>query len=490
MSGKAPPRGPRALLNSLQQSQTSSQQASSSKLPSTTPLPVGPKANVAPPTGPRSLMSGGGVLGTRYGTLNGGHNHKSPLTNGHTLARVSPSGPKGKAVDVSPTSTTAASSSSSWVNGKRPPTGPSALRASATLKPHSARPPSPSAPPPPPPSERAFSPPQPYGHAPKPPPPPPASPPPIPPPPSDIPHLSAPIRLPNSQPQEPRLVPPPLPPQPAIPRPPSLAPPPLPPPLPPTHFLPTAPISIRFDPRSSRIHTQQLQSSKSSVLSPPPPPPPPPASAPPPARPPSPPLPPYVIAVTEIVDGKPKKLYSLKKPPQYPPDRSEFPEGRDFKVLYDGSCDKDRIAFSTGEAMSAKTLIDVIRGEGVTDRIKETNKGKTHLIYRYLGETVDGEPRPVPSDPRKATGFRRMTRIREDFHSLTYEVCGHWFYRLTLGYDADYFSPLLYLIYGIARLKLSWSTTSDERLDIGSSSPHYKCATTHPVWQIRVCSKF
>lgn len=504
MSGKAPPRGPRALLNSLQQSQTSSQQASSSKLPSTAPLPVGPKANVAPPTGPRSLMSGGGALGSRYGALNGGNNHKSPLTNGHTLARVPPSGPKGKAVDIPPTSTTAgaAASSSMWVNGKRPPTGPSALRTSATLKPPSARPPSPSAPPPPPPppSERAPSHPppplQPYGHAPKPPPPPPASPPPIPPPPSDIPHLSAPIRLPTSQPQEPRLVPPPLPPQPAIPRPPSLAPPPLPPPLPPTHFLPTAPISIRFDPRSSRIHSQQRQTSKSSVLSspsvlsPPPPPPPLPVSAPPPARPPSPPLPHYVVAVTELIDGKPKKFYSLKRPPHYPPDRSEFPEGRDFKVLYDGSCDKDRIVFSTGEAMSAKTLIDVIRGEGVADRIKETNKGKTHLIYRYLGETVEGEPRPMPSDPRKATGFRRMTRIREDFHSLTYEVCGHWFYSLTLWYDADYFPPLLSLIRCIARLKLSWSTTTDECLDNRSSSPHYQRTTTHTIWQIRFCSKF
>lgn len=446
MSGKAPPRGPRALLNSLPS------QASSSKLPSTSSLPAGPKANVAPPTGPRSLMNGGGALGSRFAALNGGHNHKAPpLVNGHALSRVPPSGPKGKSVDIpSPSSLpspgTAAASSSTWVNGKRPPTGPSALRASGASKQHPARPPSPpdrepSHPSPPPP-------PTPLGRAPTIPPPPPASPPPIPPPPSDVPHLSAPIKLPTTQPQEPRLIPPPLPPPPSTPQPPSLAPPPLPPPVPPAHFVPNAPISFRLDPRNGRPLTQAF-APKSSVLSPPPPPPPPPPSLPPPPppspkvsppspkisppRPPSPPLPPHVTASFSYVNGKRTKLYSLKPPPTYPPARAAFPEGRDFKVLYDGLCDKDRITFSSGESLSAKSLIETLRSRGATDRIKEVNKGKAHVIYRYHGESADGEPRPVPTDPRKASGSKRLTRIREEFHNLAYEVCGQWFHSLIHG---------------------------------------------------------
>lgn len=71
MSGKAPPRGPRALLGSLQHLQQNQSASSSSLPPNLLPIPQTPQASptslsatpikrigAAPPTGPRSLTNG------------------------------------------------------------------------------------------------------------------------------------------------------------------------------------------------------------------------------------------------------------------------------------------------------------------------------------------------------------------------------------------------------------------------------------------------
>ncbi|KAH7907814.1 hypothetical protein BJ138DRAFT_438844 [Hygrophoropsis aurantiaca] len=58
MSGKAPPRGPRALLGSLAAGPSTPQPSSSIASTSTSPGAVNSKIGAAPPTGPRSLLNG------------------------------------------------------------------------------------------------------------------------------------------------------------------------------------------------------------------------------------------------------------------------------------------------------------------------------------------------------------------------------------------------------------------------------------------------
>ncbi|KAI5118156.1 hypothetical protein M0805_000535 [Coniferiporia weirii] len=415
MSGKAPPRGPRALLGSLPPSGPAAQTQNQQPQQSSGRQPAGSGTGTVPPTGPRSLMNG---LASRQPVVSvvgkavvNGYGHA------HGFVRVPPSGPKGKGVDPH------------WASGRPPPAGPSALlsqratnkSASASTSPSSpwppARPFSPPPPkhsPPPPPGHRSdhHRPPSPSGSPPPPPPPPrdeqPPPPPPDtppPPPPPGIPHLFAPIKLRLAQPQEPRLAPPPLPPsspeppEPAVPKPPTFAPPPLPPPdprqpppPPPTAVPPPPPLPV----------------SKSL---------PPPKIAPP--RPASPPIPDGVVVCKVLVNGKPEKRYSLAPPPAWPPLRSEFAPGRDFRVLFDSACDKDR----NGEA---KALIETLRAAGpaaaerIKENVKDKGKGKPPLVYRYDGETVEGEDEPRSSDPRKADGFKKA-KVRYEYHCALYE---------------------------------------------------------------------
>ncbi|THH28985.1 hypothetical protein EUX98_g5209 [Antrodiella citrinella] len=123
----------------------------------------------------------------------------------------------------------------------------------------------------------------------------------------------------------------------------------------------------------------------SEPLSLPPPPPPPPPSSPPP-RPASPP-----------------KLYSLPPPPPWPPARSEYPEGKDYKVLFDPYYDKDRDG-------KVRTLIELVR-ERVPERLRGKGKGK-EILTRYGGEVVEGEPEVELRDPRKDSAVKKLPCAR------------------------------------------------------------------------------
>src|SRR5580693_6344620 len=114
-AGKAPPTGPRALLNSLPtkrhppQSDLSSSphppsSSSASSPPSSSPLSLIHRIGAPPPTGPRSLLNGNTQnRSAKPATLNG---HTNPLTG---QSRRPPSGPsamqqklphKGKQVEI------------------------------------------------------------------------------------------------------------------------------------------------------------------------------------------------------------------------------------------------------------------------------------------------------------------------------------------------------------------------------------------------------
>lgn len=446
MSGKAPPKGPRALLNSLPKAGPSSSPPSTSTVPNSFPrFTTGTGAT--PPTGPRSLVNGS--LGFAYNSQGGYNAGKSvgaltptrPFVNGHAHApnalRVlptPPTGPKGKSIDITS-------------NGRKLPTGPSALTLSPSTSLARPRvPPSPisedatprapsTSPPPAPPSPAPPAPP--VFNAPTPPPPPPGTPPPDLPPP--IPHLAIPIKLRNAHPQEPRLAPPPLPPPPpapppepkclpvshALPAPPSSSP----PPLPPEIVVPSPRVSAPSLASSSHASTSSnLADPRLHVLPPPPPPPPVPQK---PKTPP--PLPEYVIATTTLVNGISKTLYSLRPPPAWPP--ADFASGRNFKVLYDSAVDKDKDGKLKGlmELVRASHPVDEADGpdhspakdqekERKTERIKSKGKGRSELLMRFNGETVAGEPDTISRDPRKASGFKR-SKARGEFHILKYEVC-------------------------------------------------------------------
>ncbi|KAI0269560.1 hypothetical protein BGY98DRAFT_1101126 [Russula aff. rugulosa BPL654] len=113
MSGKAPPTGPRALLNSLnggpskrhppQSDLSSSSPHPSSSSPPSQTIPLINRIGAAPPTGPRSLLNGNTQGRTAKSALNG---HTNPLTG---QSRQPPSGPsamqqkvshKGKQVEI------------------------------------------------------------------------------------------------------------------------------------------------------------------------------------------------------------------------------------------------------------------------------------------------------------------------------------------------------------------------------------------------------
>jgi hypothetical protein len=104
--------------------------------------------------------------------------------------------------------------------------------------------------------------------------------------------------------------------------------------------------------------------------------------------------------------------------------QSEYPLGRDFKVLYDPAVDKDRDGRL--KALLEKVRVAPSSSAAATDpRIKGKGKGK-EILYRYEGEVIEGEPDIFIRDPRKAYGYKPQKSQRPgrtDFHELKYEVC-------------------------------------------------------------------
>ncbi|KAI0340456.1 hypothetical protein BDW22DRAFT_1486284 [Trametopsis cervina] len=392
MSGKAPPRAPRALLHTFQASGVSSQPAN----------PSNPRLGATPPTGPRSLVSqqrplpqGPKASLTAKPYVNG---QVSPSNDSASPAvPTPPTGPsarytsyKGKQVDGATVSNTlnqpgssASGSQQHQVNGVGASSGPRSAPNEPSLSRSTAQAGSSGLngqssgldlkapaisfrlrPPPPQPTTEP------------PPPPPPSSTPPPPPPPSGAPPPPPPSDAPPQQPPPPPFSDPPPPPPPPEDQPPA------PPPLPSIQ----APLPIRLPqagPRNTRLQPNAFDSPPRSprppspkpaeVLSPPSPPPPP--------RPPSPP-----------------KLYSLPPPPPWPPARSHYPEGPDFKVLLD-----PHVLSSDKETDSRlRALRDKLRESG-SERVKGKTKGK-ELLYRFNGEIAEGEEEPAIRDPRKAVG--------------------------------------------------------------------------------------
>ncbi|KAH9854604.1 hypothetical protein C2E23DRAFT_817177 [Lenzites betulinus] len=382
MSGKAPPRAPRALLNSLPGSSAIANASTTPGASSTS------RIGATPPTGPRSLVNAQAALRARSG---------KPYLNGHgsvptgpglvqpgssSGAQVNGAGPSKAAIPQEPTALngrhqaisfklrpSASSSSLRSGEGPQPPTSPR-LRVFTSSQPSSApHPPPPPSEPPPPPPPPSYEPPPPPPPSSEPPPPPPptAEPPPPPPPPAEPPS------------------PPPPPFEPPPPPPPSSSAPPLPPtpPLPPSLEPPSVP------PRPP------------SPTEPPPPPPPPFI------RPPSPP-----------------KLYSLPPPPPWPPAPEEFAPGRNWKVLFDYSLDKDRDG-------QYRALADKLREKGLDQgdepRVKGKGKGKD-IVIRYAGEVIEGEHEAVVRDPRKETKVKRLIPLRPlrtELLSCKYEYDGN-----------------------------------------------------------------
>ncbi|KAI0943146.1 hypothetical protein AcV7_002374 [Taiwanofungus camphoratus] len=470
MSGKAPPRAPRALLNSLAGSAAASSSSATASSASPPSAPASTRIGGVPPTGPRSLVNGHSAAG--QAALRGGRG--KPYVNGHSAfpagpgAVSPPTGPrslqKGKQVESgwnSQASSSGLQNSQPQLNGAgssrnavtgqpvvngevgvlnprsqaisfrlRPTTQPSAPRAEPppqafTGPPTSPRPrhfvpPQPSSvpPPPPPPSKTPPPPPPPSVEPPlppppssePPPPPPPSVEPPPPPPPSSSPPPAPPPPLSNVPPPPehhppPDFSPPPLPPlsisppppptvEPPPPPPPSTAP----PPTPPAPRLPPSapqyghsPASSSRQPAEPSLHPPPLPSS--SKDRPPPPP----------TRPPSPP-----------------KTYSLPPPPPWPPAPSEYPPGKNYKVLFDHVVDRDR----DGQIRAlCEKLRELGADQGEEPRVKGKGKGK-EVLLRYNGEVIEGEHPAVLRDPRKEGRARKLSSLRPqrtEFMEVKYE---------------------------------------------------------------------
>ncbi|TCD64897.1 histone methyltransferase set1 [Steccherinum ochraceum] len=382
MSGKAPPRAPRALLSSFPPSAASS--SSSQAQASSAGPALSSRIGAAPPTGPRSLVINGSVKAPPTGPAATRNGVAKSFVNGHVAYSTGPSGStptgpslkysqKGKQVDGSWNDQ--AGPSSPQLNGvgghARPGSVNGQLPAKANPISFRLRPPPPepkSAPPPPPPPSN---------------PPPPAPPPDVPPPP---PPNEPPPRpsLPPTQPRSYRSPPEPPPRSGSQPPPPPRS---QPPPPPPSDGKPATP---RVPPQPSSLPPEPPHQPPRRPPLPPPPgepssqPPPPPSSPPP--RPASP------------------KEYSLPPPPPWPPARSEYPDGKSFRVLFDPFVDKDRDG-------KIRTLIELVR-EHAPERLKGKGKGK-EVLTRFDGEVVEGEPEPVPRDPRKDSSVKKLPALRQ-----------------------------------------------------------------------------
>ncbi|KLO12494.1 hypothetical protein SCHPADRAFT_853807 [Schizopora paradoxa] len=150
------------------------------------------------------------------------------------------------------------------------------------------------------------------------------------------------------------------------------------------------------------------------------------------------PTPPTVADYVEVTRiSKSEWRYSLKPAPEFPPPRSEYPPGIDFKVVFDPALEKDkegkykriidlvRVAASASSNESSGSA-STSKGYKLSDRLKQKSSrdGDTFVLYRFGGEVVDGEPVPVPKDPRKESGFSssnvKRGRMRSEFHTVSY----------------------------------------------------------------------
>lgn len=144
-------------------------------------------------------------------------------------------------------------------------------------------------------------------------------------------------------------------------------------------------------------------------------------------------VPDYVDVITKVINGASTKLYSLKPPPSWPPLPSDLPSGRNFKLLFDPALDRDHYgkyseiiqlvhdAISKSANPEDKDSKENQIKSDLSERLKGKSKGR-ELLYRYNGETLPGESPAVPKDPRKAPGFKRANKIREDYYIPTYQV--------------------------------------------------------------------
>ena len=103
----------------------------------------------------------------------------------------------------------------------------------------------------------------------------------------------------------------------------------------------------------------------------------------------------------EKVPGKDslQKLYSLNPPPAWPPSRSEFPSGRDFRVIFDSHYEPDREKDRYG---SMRMLASRLREKGLNDRIlegkdKDKEKGKGKEKEEKEEEEEDEEEEKLPA---------------------------------------------------------------------------------------------
>ncbi|KAK0460722.1 uncharacterized protein EV420DRAFT_227939 [Desarmillaria tabescens] len=482
MSGKAPPKGPRALRGGPPPPPSSI--AGPSSTASGPSLAAHPTKKI--PTGPRSLVNGNAAHAGRIS--------KPPYRNGTPEARGT--GINGGINGVgtkSAHSSTSSTNADTWipngaVNGVKTVNSPpvpgilgsnrAAISFSMPRRPSGSGPPPPNHPPPPPPQPTKSPPPPPPPSSTPPPPPPPATPPPPPPsidpPPPPPPNESAPPPPPPEVPPPPSAVPPPptsTPPPKTIPSseniasssshvpppPSSVRRPPSPPtarpvsPVPPSpspphvpHFTPIT-LPQRVASPSPQPPSDILSPSSPREVTPPPPlpsPPPPPPTR----RRPAPPV-----------------LYSLPPLPSWPPHKSEYPSVRSYKVLHDPSIHKlpfpsnvnDLVGYSSdgppaAPGASSSTALtppyfqhlvscmpEYVSASVFQDRVKGKGKGK-EIVYRYEGEVLNrGEWIPVPGhgdlwirepeipekppDPRLNSNVKRRPP-REELGYVTYEV--------------------------------------------------------------------
>ncbi|CAK5263718.1 unnamed protein product [Mycena citricolor] len=455
MSGKVPPRGPRALLGH------NNQHNSDQPLPASSTKRIG----AAPPTGPRSLLNGFNAASSANGLGKRVHvNGVNGLNgvNGHIYPNAPPAVPPPPTSEPPPPPPSAAAfpgiagpstrpaiafSIVPKAPGK-PPTGPAVPPRVVTSKshpqhPHNSPPPPSYDPPPPPPDEAPPPPPNDISPS----PPPPAGPPPPPPPPLDAPPVPPP----------PNHVPPPLPPPSSLPPPPPSEPPPPPPPPIPAYTpytiqvkkaevrapivsaFSTAPLHPSLPPRPS------LSSTHLYAPSTPPPPPPPPASPPPPTELPSspkpPPLPstPSLHASSSVLPPPNSSATSRPAPPplpSWPPPRTAYPEVRSFRVLFDPGLEGLKQGGHDGTYW--RRMIEHVRERCTPEHAAERIRGKgkaREMLFRFEGEVVgpireegvmDGEDvmfedEVVVSDPRQAGQSRPRPPARTDFALVSYE---------------------------------------------------------------------
>ncbi|KAH9920692.1 uncharacterized protein B0H18DRAFT_1121785 [Fomitopsis serialis] len=140
-----------------------------------------------------------------------------------------------------------------------------------------------------------------------------------------------------------------------------------------------------------------------------PPPPPPSESPPPPPPPPSDPPPPPSSEPPPTSSAPPPpeetKVYSLPPLPPWPPAQSEYPPGKNYKVLFDHVVDKD--------------LDGQIRM--LADKLRELDLDQGE---EARGEVIEGEHPAVARDPRKEAKVKRketMRPLRTDLVPVKYE---------------------------------------------------------------------